>query len=71
MTQASDASQKLSKADQRIMRPKNGTPVWNQKYLAAKGIDHKAFVEEHGLHQVYDDLETMNVYEFETKYNLR
>lgn len=62
---------KLSKYDQRIMRPMTGKAVWCAEYLKAKGIDHKAFIEKFGKEQVYNDLATMNVYEFETKYGLR
>jgi hypothetical protein len=62
---------KISKADQRIMRPENGKAVWNNAYLKAKGIDHNAFIEKYGKEQVYADLKVMTVIEFETKYGLR
>lgn len=62
---------KISKADQRIMRPANGKAVWNDAYIKAKGIDYADFIAKHGKQQVYDDLGSMTVIEFETKYGLR
>lgn len=62
---------KVSKADQRPMRPANGKAVWNDAYIKAKGIDYAAFLAKHGKQQVYDDLGSMTVIEFETKYGLR
>lgn len=62
---------KVSKADQRIMRPETGPAVWNLNYLKAKGIDHNEFCAKHDKKQVYADLGMMTVIEFETKYNLR
>lgn len=62
---------KVSKADQRPMRPANGKAVWNDAYIKAKGIDYADFISKHGKQQVYDDLGSMTVIEFETKYGLR
>lgn len=62
---------KISKADQRPMRPANGKAVWNDAYIKAKGIDYADFIAKHGKQQVYDDLGSMTVIEFETKYGLR
>lgn len=67
----SERKPKISKADQRIMRPANGKAVWNDAYIKAKGIDYTAFLAKHGKEQVYADLGSMTVIEFETKYDLR
>jgi hypothetical protein len=67
----SERQPKVSKADQRIMRPENGKAVWSPEYLKAKGINHAEFLAKHGKDQVYNDLKVMTVIEFETKYSLR
>jgi hypothetical protein len=62
----------MSKQDERIMRPTDGSKaVWNPKYLIKHKINHKEFCDTHGKEQVYADLAVMTVKEFELKYSIR
>ena len=65
---------KLSKADQRLMKPVDFGPenVWNSRYVARHQIKEGRCIELWGSkNEFYTALKTMTVYEFETTYGIR
>lgn len=65
---------KLSKADQRLMKPVDFGPenVWNAGYVARHQIKEGRCIELWGgNNEFYTALKTMTVYEFETTYGIR